>query len=157
MTDDSADARTPGQGAAPSAVRSLLARVSQWARARSRVGLAVIGAVPGSSAALFMDPMQLPLGFATDAATPRQADVLVVVGAVSHKLAPFLVRLHAAMAQPAAVLAIDLAPPHTKPHYPLVARIVDIVPVDVWLTGPLPTAEDLAAAVAALDAPRRRT
>lgn len=137
---------------AESALAGLLAPLARWARRRSRVGIAVVGALPGLDAADWSDPRLLPLGLPTDALAPRQADLLVVVGRISHKLSPFLVRTHAAMAQPAAVMVVDLEPAATPAGlYPSVADVAQIIPVDVVLKGQRPSAALLARALAALD------
>ncbi|MCC7072222.1 MAG: hypothetical protein IT383_12920, partial [Deltaproteobacteria bacterium] len=113
---------------AESALAALLAPLARWARRRSRVGLAVVGALPGLDTAPWADPRALPIGQPTDATAPRQADLLVVVGRISHKLSPFLVRTHAAMAQPSSVLVIDLEPARTVAAlYPTVADVSQIL------------------------------
>ncbi|MBI1944474.1 MAG: hypothetical protein HYS27_02190 [Deltaproteobacteria bacterium] len=132
-------------------VASLLAPLSRWARRRSRVGIAVVGALPGLDAAPWAVPRHLPLGQPTDATAPRQADLLVVVGRISHKLSPFLVRTHAAMAQPSTVLVIDLEPAATAGLYPTVTDVARILPVDAVVRSPAPSAALLARALAALD------
>lgn len=137
---------------APS-LRRLLGPVVRWARARSRVGLAVVGAVPGRHAESWAVPWSLPLGIPTDAADPRQADLLIVVGRISHKLAPFLVRAHAAMARPTSVMVIELeAEPRGFPLlYATVADVAQIIPVDVIVRGLPPAPESIARALRALD------
>jgi NADH-quinone oxidoreductase subunit B len=135
----------------------LLGPVVRWARSRSRVGLAIIGSLPGRDAEAWAAPRLLPLGVPTDAPDPRQADLLVVVGRVSHKLAPFVVRTHAAMARPTSVLAVELEPATARDGvvvprvYPTVSNIVEIVPVDVVLRGLPPSRVAMDRALAALD------
>lgn len=137
---------------AETALTALLAPLARWARRRSRVGIAVVGALPGLDAAAWAEPRRLPIGQPTDATAPRQADLLVVVGRISHKLSPFLVRTHAAMAQPSSVLVVDLEPPGASPGlYPTVADVSHMLPVDVLVRSPAPSAALMARVLAALD------
>lgn len=133
--------------------RRVLAPVLRWARTHGRSGLAIIGALPGDGAEAWTTAAALPLALPIDAADPRQADVLVVVGRISHKLAPFLVRTHAAMARPASVLAVEFEAPDAPMHalYASVPRLADILPVDVIVRGRPPTPALLAHALAALE------
>jgi NADH-quinone oxidoreductase subunit B len=131
----------------------ILGPLVRWARRKSRVGLAVVGALPGRDAFAFAQPRLLPIGVPTDAPGPRQADLLVVVGRISHKLAPFLVRTHAAMARPTGVLVIEMEPVDgAVPRlYASVADVAAIIPVDVVVRGHPPTPAMLARALEALD------
>jgi NADH-quinone oxidoreductase subunit B len=158
-TGASAGASGGAPGDSVAGIRALLAPLSRWARNKSRVGLAVVGALPGPDAAAFSVPRVLPIGVPTDAPSARQADLLVVVGRVSHKLAPFLVRTHASMAQPSQVLVIDLEPrPALLPRtYASVERLDQILPVDVVLESAHPHQTVIARAIAALDASGART
>lgn len=137
-------------------LQGLLGPLIRWARAKSRVGLAIVGALPGRDADAWATPRALPLGVPTDAADPRQADLLVVVGRVSHKLAPFLVRTHASMARPTSVLVIELEPIGDErvpvPRvYASVADVASVIPVDVVIRGLPPTPDMIARALRALD------
>ena len=136
---------------------ALLGPLMRWARSRSRVGIAVVGALPSRDADAWAAHRALPLGIPTDAAGPRQADLLVVVGRISHKLAPFIVRTHASMARPTSVLLIELERAPTAalllPRlYATVADVTSIIPVDVVVRGVPPSPAALARALAALDA-----
>lgn len=133
---------------------AVLGPLVRWARSRSRVGIAVVGALPSRAANDWATHRALPIGVPTDAADPRQADLLVVVGRISHKLAPFIVRTHASMARPTAVLLIELEPVEVVlPRlYATVADVSGIIPVDVVVRGLPPTPAALARALAALDA-----
>lgn len=140
-----------------SILASVLGPLVRWARSRSRVGIAVVGALPSRNADAWASHRALPIGVPTDAADPRQADLLVVVGRVSHKLAPFLVRTHAAMARPTAVLLVELEHPAAPSHsavprlYPTVADVSGIIPVDVIVRGLPPSPPAMQRALAALD------
>ena len=135
-------------------IDGILGGVLRWARSKSRVGLGVVGALPGSDAAAWANPRLLPIGMPTDANAPRHADLLVVVGRISHKLAPFLVRTHAAMAQPAQVLVIELENPSAglPRTYATLEDVTQILPVDVVIRSTQPHQELIERALAALDA-----
>ncbi len=135
-------------------VQAFLAPVFLWARKKSRVGLGVVGSLPDHTASAFFEPRALPIGIPTDANHARHADVLVVVGRVSHKLAPFLVRTHASMARPAQVLWLDLEPARGR-SYASVDNLADIMAVDVVVRARQPTQQQLARALSALDATDR--
>jgi len=137
-------------------LRALLAPVLAWARRESLVALPVIGALPGPAMRAWSEEGTLPLDIPTDAPTPRHADALVVVGRVSHKAAPVLLRLHAEMARPCVVLAIDAEPGFARVPlaYGCVPRVEEILPVDVVVRGAPPRPETLARGLAALAAIR---
>lgn len=137
---------------------SILGPIVRWARARSRVGIAVVGALPSRDADAWASHRALPIGVPTDATDPRHADLLVVVGRISHKLAPFIVRTHAAMARPTVVLLVELEPliveggPHRVQRlYPTVADVAGIIPVDVIVRGLPPSPPAMQRALLALD------
>ena len=132
-------------------VGPILGPIARWARRRSRVAIAVVGALPGRDAEPWSHPRALPIGVPTDANTPRQADLLVVVGRISHKLAPFLVRTHAAMARPMSAMVIELEGHNEKHLYASVSEVSAILPVDVVVRGLPPTPEPATRALAALD------
>jgi NADH-quinone oxidoreductase subunit B len=135
-------------------VDTLLGPIAKWARTKSRVGIAVVGALPGRDAEPWSHPRALPIGIPTDASTPRQADLLVVVGRISHKLAPFLVRNHAMMARPLNTMVIDLDDPADKKLYATVADVAGIIPVDVVVRGRPPSADVIERALHALERAR---
>jgi hypothetical protein len=128
-----------------------LAPLFAWAFRKSRVGLAVVGALPGTDQARWAQPRLLPIGIPTDATQPRQADLLVIVGLMSQKLAPFLVRTHAAMARPAQVLVVELEPGGPLRTYATLNNISSILPVDVVLRDAQPRQELVTRAMQALD------
>jgi NADH:ubiquinone oxidoreductase subunit B-like Fe-S oxidoreductase len=112
-----------------------------WARSRSLVPLPFIGAVPTRAASSWMSMGAVnALGAFAGAGLPRQADLLIVVGDVSHKAAPLLQRMHLRMADPSYVL-------HLKPDratgltYAFVEDLGQILPVDVVITGDPPSGD----------------
>ena len=75
--------------------------------------------------------------------SPRQADVLFVVGTISHKLAPVLVRIHEQMADPKWVVAFGVCTctGGFYDNYATVMGIDTIMPVDVYIPGCPPRPE----------------
>jgi coenzyme F420-reducing hydrogenase gamma subunit len=114
----------------------------RWWRLRSRRGLLVTGALPSSAAVDFVERLKagavLPLPL--DAERPDDADVVLVVGRVSLKLALALAPLRQRLPHGALVVAIDEAP------LPLYAAgpATDVLAVDLFVPGlpPPPAAID---------------
>ena len=75
--------------------------------------------------------------------SPRQADVLFVVGTISHKLAPVLKRIHDQMAEPKWVVAFGVCTctGGFYDNYATVMGIDTIMPVDVYIPGCPPRPE----------------
>ena len=98
--------------------------------------------------------MASQLGPATGSASPRQADLLVVIGQISQKLAPILQRLHGRMASPSFVLCLGQgdADRYNTNSYATVTDITQIIPVDVIIRGTPPTQDDLSAGLDILTA-----
>ncbi len=75
--------------------------------------------------------------------SPRQADVLFVVGTISHKMAPVLKRMHDQMAEPKWVVAFGVCTctGGFYDNYATVMGIDTIMPVDVYIPGCPPRPE----------------
>jgi NADH-quinone oxidoreductase subunit B len=75
--------------------------------------------------------------------SPRQSDVLLVVGTITHKQAPFLRRVYEQMCDPKWVIAFGSCTCVGGPYenYATVQGIDRIIPVDVYIAGCPPRPE----------------
>jgi NADH-quinone oxidoreductase subunit B len=84
--------------------------------------------------------------------TPRQSDLLMVVGTVNHKNAPILKRIYDQMAEPKWVVAFGACASTGGfyDNYATVPGIDHIVPVDVYIPGCPPRPEQVQDAITLL-------
>jgi len=84
--------------------------------------------------------------------SPRQADLLFVVGTVNHKLAPFLRKVYEQMTEPKWVVAFGVCASTGGfyDNYATVQGIDKIIPVDIYIPGCPPRPEQVLDALMAL-------
>ena len=85
-------------------------------------------------------------------ASPRQAELMIVAGRVSQKMAPVLRQIYDQMAEPKWVLAMGVCASSGGMfnNYAIVQGVDQIVPVDVYAPGCPPTPETLLHAIETL-------
>ena len=85
-------------------------------------------------------------GFEVARASPRQADMIMVAGTITHKMAPVLKRLYDQMADPKYVVAVGgcaISGGPFKKSYHVLNGADKILPVDVYIPGCPPRPEAL--------------
>jgi len=141
---------TPGgHGGAQSQgfVFSTIEKAANWARGNSiwplTFGLACCAIEMMSMSAAHFDLSRF--GSEIFRASPRQADLMIVAGRVSQKMAPVLRQLYDQMPEPKWVIAMGACAScgGVYNNYALVQGVDKIVPVDVYLAGCPPRPEAL--------------
>ena len=83
--------------------------------------------------------------------TPRQADLMIVAGTVTHKMAPRVRRLYEQIPAPKFVMAMGACTvgggPYSKHGYHVVKGLDHVIPVDVYVPGCPPRPEALIDAI----------
>jgi NADH-quinone oxidoreductase subunit B len=126
----------------------------RWARARSSwpatFGLACCAIEMMATGAAHYDLARF--GMEVFRASPRQADIMIVAGRVSQKMAPVLRQVYDQMMEPKWVISMGVCASSGGMfnNYAIVQGVDQVVPVDVYAPGCPPTPETLIHAISTL-------
>lgn len=131
----------------PGIITTTLRQALNWSRTKSMwpllFGLACCAFEAFSSAASHYDLARF--GMEVGRASPRQADLMIVSGRCSRKMAPVVRRLYEQMAEPKWVIAMGscACSGGLWNNYAVIQGIDEIIPVDVYVAGCPPRPEAL--------------
>jgi NADH-quinone oxidoreductase subunit B len=127
--------------------RTRLRALTSWAQGESlwakTLNLGCCGAEIVQAKGARYDLEQFGMKFAPSA---PQADVLIVGGAISHKMAPVLQKIYEEMSEPRFVIALGACASGGGAYhesYAIVKSCDAVIPVDIYIAGCPPTAEAL--------------
>ena len=131
----------------PNVLTALLDKAVNWARTRSMwpasFGLACCAIEMMATGAAHNDLSRF--GMEVFRASPRQADLMIVAGRVSQKMAPVLRQVYDQMAEPKWVISMGACASTGGMfnNYALVQGVDQVVPVDVYVPGCPPGPQSL--------------
>ncbi|MFM8267133.1 MAG: NADH-quinone oxidoreductase subunit B [Ilumatobacteraceae bacterium] len=147
--------RDHGIGGIPhNAITARLEDLVSWARSRSSwpasFGLACCAIEMMATGAAHYDISRF--GMEVFRASPRQADIMIVAGRVSQKMAPVLRQVYDQMMEPKWVISMGVCASSGGMfnNYAIVQGVDQVVPVDVYAPGCPPTPETLIHAIESL-------
>lgn len=138
-------------GLSDNVITSRLESLVKWARSRSswpaNFGLACCAIEMMAAGGAHYDISRF--GMEVFRASPRQADIMIVAGRVSQKMAPVLRQVYDQMMEPKWVISMGVCASTGGMfnNYALVQGVDQIVPVDVYAPGCPPTPETLLHAI----------
>jgi len=136
-----------GPSSPPGFVTGVMGKAVNWARTRSMwpasFGLACCAIEMMATGAAHNDLARF--GMEVFRASPRQADLMIVAGRVSQKMAPVLRQVYDQMAEPKWVISMGACASSGGMfnNYALVQGVDQVVPVDIYVPGCPPGPQSL--------------